>query len=377
MATQQEKAVRRVDVLSKQLTADAVVQHHQKVVAFGSVCTDTFWYFKDLPIGNRAGSDNFRLHIGAKIPSVNVEEAIGGSAANVATGLVKLGIPTALFAAVGQDSVGKTGIETMKKRGVDTAGIVVVPGKRSDQSTVLRSTNNPDRTILTYKGATLSQETVKSELVSGATLFLWTSVGGKNPVNAIKKCMAFAKQHNIKVAAAPSQAMIMTHRQDMLELLAGTHCLSLNDVEIMLLTDTKRLQDAIAKFLAAHPLMEVMQVTRGKNPSILVARTNAEDPDVIRIVRTRPPPVKPVDTTGAGDSSCAGLVYAYLMHSAPEMIARTSITTSTSKVLAKGATGGLLNATELHRLLNKLRFEQLSFTTTLKELANVPDSDIL
>eukprot|EP01105_Mastigella_eilhardi_P028611 TRINITY_DN955_c0_g3_i1.p1 TRINITY_DN955_c0_g3~~TRINITY_DN955_c0_g3_i1.p1 ORF type:complete len:376 (-),score=90.14 TRINITY_DN955_c0_g3_i1:96-1223(-) len=371
-----ESAQRRVNVLSKQLVPDSPAVH-QRVVAFGSVCTDVFWYFKDLPIGTIAGQDYFRLQIGAKIPSVNVEEAIGGSAANVATGLVKLGIPTTLFAAVGQDSVGKTGTATLKKRGVDTAGVVIVPGSRSDQSTVLRSTNNPDRTILTYKGATLRADTVRSDLVAGATLFLWTSVGGMHPVAAIKKCMAIAKEHKIKVAAAPSQAMIMTHRADMLELLSGTHCLSLNDVEIMLLTDTKRLQDAISKFLAAMPLMEVLQVTRGKNPSILVCRVNPEDPEAVRVVRTKIPKVKPVDTTGAGDSSCAGLVYAFLTGACPEQIAKTSIATSTSKVLAKGATGGLLNAKNLQAMLSKLRFDQLAFTTTVAEFARVPDQDLL
>ena len=94
------------------------------------------------------------------MPCASNEEAIGGSAANVATGLTKFGIPTTLLAAVGDDLVGRSehfdnaylfetdGLEALKKRGVNTAGVVVIPNGRTDQSTVVRSGNCADSTHL-------------------------------------------------------------------------------------------------------------------------------------------------------------------------------------------------------------------------------------
>ena len=110
---------------------------------------------------------------------------------------------------------------------------------------------------------------------------MWTSVAQKDAVQAIKKCIKACRKYGVKVAAAPSQAMITTHPADMLDLLSHTNVLSLNDDEIKLLTstnvshcnlnisETKTVPSAIAALLRRNPQMEVLQVTRGKVISLV------------------------------------------------------------------------------------------------------------
>ena len=43
------------------------------------------------------------------------------------------------------------------------------------------------------QGSLLGPDTVRSELVANATLFIWTSVNAQEPVDAIKKCIKVAR----------------------------------------------------------------------------------------------------------------------------------------------------------------------------------------
>lgn len=367
-ATNNDAILRRVNNIMVALTGGE--EPSPRVVAFGSVCTDTFWYFDKLGLHTEGKDQFFQLQIGAKIPCPLIEDSTGGSAANVASGLVKLGVPSTLLAAIGDDSVGASGVKELNRRGVDTSAMTKDPSSRSDMSTILRMRGVNDRTILTYKGAILTPATVKTETIKGASLFMWTSVAQKDAVQAIKKCIKACRKYGVKVAAAPSQAMITTHPADMLDLLSHTNVLSLNDDEIKLLTKTKTVPSAIAALLRRNPQMEVLQVTRGKDPSILVYQYPGGR---VRVVKTVPPKVKILDKTGAGDSACAGLLYAYIKHTTPEMAAKYSAATSTSKITAKGAANGLLSAPELAKKLTEYDFRQTSFDSTLDALDGMED----
>ncbi|KAH3760519.1 carbohydrate kinase family protein [Pelomyxa schiedti] len=389
-----DRILRRIS--SIRVALDSASAKPLKVVAFGSVCTDTFWYFDKIPMETKGKDQFFRLQLGSKIPCPTIEDSTGGSAANIASGLTKLGCSTTLLAAIGEDSVGAIGVKELKHRGVDVSGISRVPG-RSDMSTIVRMKGVNDRTIFTFKGAVLTPSTVKADLIVGADLFMWCSVANKLAVDAIKRCIAVCKANNIKVAAAPSEAMIRTHPADMLELLGSTHLLSLNDDEIKLLTNTTTVPSAIVKLLRMFPQLEVLQVTRGKDPSLLMYRLG---PETVRVVKTTPPDVKILDKTGAGDAACAGLLFAYLRRVAPEMAAKYSATTSTSKITgftspvpfvifsnnnisykllpsmnitARGAAAGLLTEPGLMQKIGEYIFEQSSFTSSFTELDRMPD----
>lgn len=75
---------------------------------------------------------------------------LGGSAAIVACGLARLGVPTALAAVVGDDEFGRVAVRALEDAGVDTDRIRVDPGAPTGLSVIL---SGDDRAILTLPGA--------------------------------------------------------------------------------------------------------------------------------------------------------------------------------------------------------------------------------
>jgi ribokinase len=75
---------------------------------------------------------------------------LGGSASIVATGAARLGVPTAVVAAVGTDTFGAVTERALAERGVDTSALRRVDGSPTGISAIL--TADADRAILTLPG---------------------------------------------------------------------------------------------------------------------------------------------------------------------------------------------------------------------------------
>jgi ribokinase len=102
---------------------------------------------------------------------------LGGSAAIVASGLSRLGVPTALAATVGDDAFGRFVRDELAASGVDTSWIRTDPNVSTAVTVVLSA---GDRAILTYPGtlASTGPEVVDADLltrvrhVHSASMFL-------------------------------------------------------------------------------------------------------------------------------------------------------------------------------------------------------------
>ena len=68
---------------------------------------------------------------------VSVRETFGGVARNVAENLARLGAPTQLLTAIGQDAAGEHLLESMQQLGVDTSGCLRVAGMSSGNYTAV------------------------------------------------------------------------------------------------------------------------------------------------------------------------------------------------------------------------------------------------
>ncbi len=107
------------------------------------------------------------------------EKAAGGAPANVAAGVAKLGVPSAFLGKVGADPFGGFLVETMRRAGVDTSGIVFDPGARTTLAFVSLAADG-DRDFVFYRnpGADerYSREDLRESLISGSQIFHFGSV---------------------------------------------------------------------------------------------------------------------------------------------------------------------------------------------------------
>ena len=95
------------------------------VVVFGSINLDLVVEVPRLPMK------------GETIVGNRFFSAAGGKAANQAVAIAKLGVPVSLVGQIGDDSFGKTLIESLQIEGVNTQGITINPGTYSGIASIL------------------------------------------------------------------------------------------------------------------------------------------------------------------------------------------------------------------------------------------------
>ncbi|HET7171177.1 MAG TPA: PfkB family carbohydrate kinase [Gaiellales bacterium] len=214
---------------------------------------------------------------------------IGGSAAIMACGAARLGLETALVAAVGSDPHGDYAVGAVADRGVDVSGVRRVEAPTG--LTVILSRGD-DRAILTSTGAmtALQAADVDPGILSGvrhlhvASYFL---LDGLRP--GLPALVAAAREAGVTVSLDPQDDPAGRWRSGLPELLPHLDLLFVNESESAAL-DT-----------SACPLVVVK-----RGPQGAVAHTRGRS--VIQAgVR-----VESVDATGAGDSFDAGFLAAWL-----------------------------------------------------------------
>jgi sulfofructose kinase len=101
------------------------VTNRHKVVCVGLATLDTI-----LAVPRHPAPDD-------RVVATELVRAGGGPAATAAVTLARLGVETAFVGAVGDDDAGLEIRDGLAREGVDVSGLVVVPGARSPQSTIL------------------------------------------------------------------------------------------------------------------------------------------------------------------------------------------------------------------------------------------------
>jgi len=96
--------------------ADHIIENQCQAIGIGDAMVDLFTHSSNLPT------------IGGNIWSSAVTLIPGGTAANVAANIAKLGISSAFIGCVGDDPYGQYTVDEFKKVGVDTSGIIFESG---------------------------------------------------------------------------------------------------------------------------------------------------------------------------------------------------------------------------------------------------------
>ena len=214
---------------------------------------------------------------------------IGGSAAIMACGAARLGVETALVAAVGTDPLGDYVVGAVRDRGVDVSGVC-----RTDADTGITVvlSRGDDRAILTASGAitALTAADVDRELLTGvrhlhvASYFL---LDGLRP--GLPALVAAAREAGATVSLDPQDDPSGQWQEGLPELIPHVDLLFVNE------------RESAALDTSACPLVVVKRGREGA-----AARTPAGE------ARHPGVAVEAVDATGAGDSFDAGFLAAWL-----------------------------------------------------------------
>ncbi len=258
------------------------------ILVCGSIAYDTIMVFRD-QFKNHILPDQIHiLNVAFLVPDLRRE--YGGCAGNIAYSLKLLGEEPLVMATVGHD------FEPYERR-MDMLGLSRRHVRRLDDHFTAQAfitTDIDDNQITAFHPGAMSQSHQNRIGEAGGVRLAIVSPDGRQGMLEHARDLARA---GIPYVLDPGQGLPMFSGEDVLEMLAGARCLTVNDYEARLVE--QKTGRSLAELSAR---VEAVVVTRG-----------AEGADVhfsgqqIHVPAVRPDSL--VDPTGCGDAFRAGLLY--------------------------------------------------------------------
>jgi adenosine kinase len=258
------------------------------ILVCGSIAYDTIMVFRDQFKNHILPEQIHILNVAFLVPDMRRE--YGGCAGNIAYGLKLLGEEPLIMATVGHD------FDPYERR-LDLLGLSRKHVRRLDDQFTAQAfitTDIDDNQITAFHPGAMSQSHLNRIGEANGVRLAIVSPDGRQGMVEHSRDLARAR---VPYVLDPGQGLPMFSGADLLEMLEGARCLTVNDYEARLVEQKTGM--AIAE-LASR--VEAVVVTRG-----------AEGADILAAgQQIHVPPVKPdslVDPTGCGDAFRAGLLY--------------------------------------------------------------------
>lgn len=234
-----------------------------------------------------------------------VEEAtvgVGGSAANTASILARLGVEAAIVAAVGSDPFGERALQRLGERGVDTAAVAVLANHITGLIVIMVD-GRGERTMIGLRGANPHLPSLAPTPTGWLHVSGYALLGGSQR-EAARRAMRSARRRGTPFSVdIPSGVAARLGPRLLDDLHRATLVTVGREALACLAADAQTLRNSGVESVA---------VTAGAGPVSYV--TDA------RTIEVSPPAVEPVDSTGAGDAFVAGLIAARIASGNPEVM---------------------------------------------------------
>jgi len=260
----------------------------------------------------------------------------GGSPANMAANMARLGNATALAACVGNDNLGRYLIHQVSETGVDTQHIVTDPLVPTSIVVVSRTSGTPDFIAYRTADCQIKPDQLPDSLLAQSTIFHTTCFAlSRQPaqdtiVDAARRAQLAGCQVSIDANYAPS---IWPDRQHAWHILseycsAGAFVKLSEDDATRIYGETQPIEKILTDFHGMGALLVCL--TLGANGSLVSYEGGNKQ------VRVPGQKLDVVDVTGAGDAYWAGFLTAYIDGHAPEVCARSGAALAKMKLIRLG-----------------------------------------
>jgi ribokinase len=228
-----------------------------------------------------------------EVDTEKLNVTLGGSAANFALKTSDLGLKTGIMARIGKDNFGSYIRSNFDEKNVNTERLIPIDEKTG--MAFIAVDHEGERSIYTYMGANSKFELLKPDihLIKNSELLHLTGMY----IEVVEE----ASKHANILSFNPGALLASFGMKAMEDVLTRTDILFLNEKEVGLLTGENC--SSGAKLLVEAGVKMVV-VTLGKAGSKLFT--------VDHEIHQPSNMVKPVDTTGAGDSFAAGFINGFL-----------------------------------------------------------------
>jgi len=281
----------------------------------------------------------------ASIIEQPIHTSSGGSAANVAINLAKLGRQIGIACSLGLDSHGKLLFEDLNKCGVEVGGVKFFKGK-SGMSIVLVD-RNAEVEVIESVGVCDNYIEISEDYIRS---FRHLHATGTN-FQVTKEAIGMASRLGLSVSFDPGRSKSALGEKKLAPLLSNIDQLLVNRKELALicasqgpLTANRRPADISektcelnAKRLALKYGIDVC--VKGGKHQIIVAGGNGSNKG--KFFKFNPFHANVVDTIGAGDAFAAGFIDAYLEGRSLQQCAKFAAACAAAEITVPGAHTGI------------------------------------
>ncbi len=312
-----------------------------KVLSIGHATFDTFLRINTEDAQVECNVDHKSCKIsfdfGSKIPVESVHYGVGGSAANVAVGINRLGLPSYIFTIVGNDMRGMEIVSSFKRNKINCT-YLQIDSNPTNQSSIISYKN--ERTIFSYHHE--REYTLNSQNIDHEFIFVG-SVGAK--IDSLYDELARIKGDtpDKRIFYNPGRREIKSSRDAMHELLSYVDYLIVNVEEACEVLDPSLKRENIET-------ADLARLLREKGAANIVITDGARGVyayDGYKFLFMPSKKVEVVEKTGAGDAFTSGFIGGISSGLDIFRSAEWGIMNSSSAIQSYGAQSGLLTKEEL------------------------------
>ena len=296
-------------------------------------------------ISSRNSFDKYLVFgLGDKISISEVEFSIGGTAANVAAGLAKIGLRTAIISALGDDNAGQEVQSKLKNQKVDTSYLKVYKSRKTSFSVIV--SYKGERTIFVYHAYSPVDFPLPADL---STKWFYLGPMGKDFERLYNQIVSWVVQKKIQIALNPGSVQITKGLSSFGGLLQLVNIIFLNREEAQKLSG----------LTGVKTVKEIARVIHLQGPKIVVITGGKEGAWVYsdeEFFKVGIYPGHRLDATGAGDSFAAGFLGGMINGENLQTCLKWGVINSASVIEKIGAQEGLLKKTTIKRRAKEYRW---------------------
>ncbi len=308
-----------------------------RIVSLGSALQDIYLVDHDDLVPTTIGGDAIfgKVLVGSKVDIDKISYEVGGGGINSAITFSRHGHEAILMSNISRDTAGASIIKALSEEGIDDSYINCLERRATGSSIVLLDEKSGERTILTYRGASVqfgNFDEKDLDLIQPDWLYVTTVRGD---MHTLERFFKKAKNSDIKVMFNPG-VKELENPKEVLKLLKYVDILNVNKSEASRLVPGVVLEELLYHL---NSYVETVIITDGAMGGIA-----GDSKEVYRFGIYEDKKIK--DATGAGDAFGSG----FLAHLAAGHSFRSSLifasANSTAVVSKLGANKGILTGTE-------------------------------
>ena len=276
-----------------------------------------------------------------KLLARNHHYHVGGMVANTCAALSRLGKSTILHAPVGDDYYGNVALAGMKQSGVDVSGVIKKP-VGSTYFCVVMLDPSGEKALIVVPTDCLhpAEEDICADVIKGARHMHTVLFDG------VESALEIARENRITVSLDIEPGMVQGQSIDRLrEILQKVDIVFIGETAADLVGSTGSPRENIEKIAGFGS--GIICLTQGSRGGLVWHEGNVE--------RYQAFPVKPLDTTGAGDCFDSGFIYGFLEGWPPLRSAEFASAAAALNTLSYGGHDGAPSFDEVIRMIQNNR----------------------